>query len=110
MTLPSQLVEIGWHLGDLSLIVVLNLFEPGRVSGNDKVDGGTLLTESASPTNPVDVVLFPARDLEIDDESNLLDIDSSCQQIGRDQDSSSSLPELCHDDIPLSLIHVSMHH
>merc|ERR1739848_649148 len=47
-------------------------------------------------------------EVEVNDERHLLDVNTTGQQIGGDQDSGRSGSELPHDDISLVLVHVSV--
>ena len=49
------------------------------------------------------------REIVVDDEGNLLNIDSSSEQIGGDENSGRSRSEFLHDDFSLSLFHISVH-
>jgi hypothetical protein len=57
----------------------------------------------------VDVVFTVGGEIIVDYQGDLLDINSSRQQIGCDQDTGGSTPELFHDDISLRLVHVAVH-
>jgi len=57
---------------------------------------------------PVDVVFPVCWQIIVDDERDLLDIDSSGQQISRDKDSTGTGAELLHDHLSLSLLHLTM--
>ena len=105
----SQLIEIGWHLVDLSIVMVLDLFEESSIFGEDKVDRSSLSAESASAANSVNVVLLLHRKLVVDDKTNLLHIDTSSEQVCRDQDSYGSRSELLHYDFTFLLVHLSVH-
>jgi hypothetical protein len=105
----SQLVEIGGHLVDLGVVMVLDLLEEACVLGQDKVDRSSLSSESTSAADSMDVVLLLHGKLVVDDETNLLDIDTSSEQVGGDQDSDGTGSELLHDDFTLLLVHLSVH-
>ena len=75
----SQLVEISGHLINLCVVVVLQFFNELRILGQHKVYRRPLFAESTCSTNSVNVVLFRERKFVIDDETNLLNIDSSCK-------------------------------
>ena len=49
------------------------------------------------------------REIVVDDERDLLNIDSSSEQIGGDEDSGRTRSEFLHDDFSLSLFHISVH-
>jgi len=77
--------------------------------GSDKVDCDTLSSETSTTTNPVDVVLAGRGEIVVDDKGNLLDIDTTGEEIGGDEDTGRSRSELLHDDLTLLLIHISVH-
>lgn len=45
----------------------------------------------------------------VNDKGNLLNVDSSGEEVGGDEDSRGSGSELLHDDLSLSLLHVSVY-
>lgn len=57
---------------------------------------------------PVNVVLSVSRQVIVDDERHLLDVDTAGQQISRDQDTRRPGTELPHDHVALFLVHVAM--
>ena len=89
--------------------MLLELFDEARILGQHEVDGGSLSTETTGTTNPVHVVFLAHGKLVVDDESDLLDIDTTGEQVSRDQDSGRSLTELLHDQVSLRLLHVGVH-
>jgi len=105
----SQLVEVGWHFVDLSVEMILDLLDEAGVLGQDEVDGSTLLTETSSSTDSVDVVLLLEWQLVVDNEANLLHIDTSGKQVSGDEHADGSLTELLHDDVSAELVHLSVH-
>lgn len=79
------------------------------VLGGDEVDGNTLSAESSTSTNSMDVVLSVGGQVEVDDQRNLLDIDTSGKQIGSDEDSRRTGSESLHNDISLRLLGLTVH-
>ena len=65
--------------------MVLDLFKEAGVLGEHEVDRGSLSTESTSTADSVDVVLLLHRKFVVDDETNLLDIDTSGEQVSGDE-------------------------
>lgn len=57
----------------------------------------------------MDVVLSVGREVKVDDQGNLLDIDTTGEQIGGNQNTGRSGTEFTHNDVTLSLVHVSVH-
>ena len=56
----------------------------------------------------MDVVFSVGGKVVVDNERDLLNVDTASEQIGRDQDARRSGAELAHDDVALLLIHVSV--
>lgn len=57
----------------------------------------------------MDVVLLGSGEIVVDDKRDLLDIDTSGKQVGGNEDSRRTRSELLHDDLSLSLVHVTVH-
>lgn len=57
----------------------------------------------------MNVVLAVGGEIVVDDKGDLLDIDTTGEEIGSDQDTRGTGTELLHDDITLALVHVSVH-
>jgi len=89
--------------------MVLDLLDVAGVLGEDEVDGSSLSSEATGSSNSVDVVLLLERKLVVDDESNLLHINSSSEEISGDEHTYGSGSELLHDDVSLELVHFSVH-
>lgn len=79
------------------------------VFGGDEVDRDTLSAESTTSTDSVDVVLLARRQVVVDNKGDLLDVDTSGEQVGGDQDSGRTGSELLHDELPSGLVHVTVH-
>jgi hypothetical protein len=105
----AQTGNVHGHLLDLSAVELLNLSHHAHIVGGDKVDGDTLATETTTTTDTVDVVLAVSGEIVVDDQRDLLDINTTGQKIGGDQDTRRAGTELLHDDITLGLVHVSVH-
>lgn len=58
---------------------------------------------------PVNVVLAIVGQVVVDDERNLLDIDTTRQQVGGDEDTRWARAELAHNHLALLLVHVAVH-
>jgi len=108
-TKRSQVIKIGGHLLNLSVVMVLDFLDEAGVLREDEVDGSSLSTETTSSTDSVDVVFLLDGELVVDDETNLLDIDTSSKQVSGDEDSDGTLSELLHDNVSLDLVHLSVH-
>jgi len=108
-SLRVEILEILRHLLDLGVVVILNLSDELGVVGRHEVDGDTLSTETTGSTNSMNVVLLLEGQLVVDDETNLLHIDTSGEQIGGDEHTSGGSSELLHDGVSLDLVHLTVH-
>ena len=57
----------------------------------------------------MDVVLTVGGEVEVDNQGDLLHVDTTGEQIGGDEDAGGTRTELAHDDVTLALVHVSVH-
>jgi len=89
--------------------MVLDLLEESGVARQHEIDGGSFLTETTSTSNPVNVVLLLLWQLEVDDETDLLDVDAASKHVGGDQDADGTGSELLHHDFSLLLVHLTVH-
>ena len=101
----NQICHIHWHLLDDRVIERLDVLKRSSVFSGNKVDGRSFTSETTSSTNPskkfvskvtqltlkyklpVNVVLSVCRQIIVDDERDLLHINSSGQQVSSDEDS-----------------------
>lgn len=97
------------HLLDLSAVELLNLAHHADIVSGDEVDGDTLATETATTTDTVNVVLAVGGEIVVDDEGDLLNVDTTGQKIGGNQDARRTGTELLHDHITLTLLHIAVH-
>jgi hypothetical protein len=93
----------------LSAVELLNLSHHAHIISGDEVDGNTLTTETTTTTDAVDVVLAVGGQVVVDDQRDLLDIDTTGQKVSGDQDTGRTGAELLHDNITLLLVHVTVH-
>ena len=66
--------------------MVLDGLDELGILGQHEVDGGTLSTETTSTTDSVDVVLLLVGELVVDNKTDLLNINTSSEEISSDQD------------------------
>ena len=57
--------------------MLLDLLDENSVLGQNEIDSGTLSAETTSSTNSVDVVFLLVGEFVVDNETDLLDIDTS---------------------------------
>jgi hypothetical protein len=105
----DEVGNVHGHLLNLSAVELLDLSHHADILGGHEVDRNTLPSETTSTTDSVDVVLTVGGEIVVDDQGNLLDIDTTGQKISGDQDTGGSRSELLHDQITLTLVHVAVH-
>lgn len=89
--------------------MILDLLKEAGITGQHKVDSSSLSTETTSTADSVDVVLLLLGQLEVDDEADLLDVDTTGKHVSGDQDTHGARSELLHHDFTLLLVHLSVH-
>lgn len=89
--------------------MVLDLSDELGIVWQDKVDCNTFSTETSSSTNSMNVVLFSGWKFIVDDEANLLYINTSSKKISGNEHSGSSSSEFPHNCVSLDLVHLTMH-
>ena len=99
----DKVSDVGGHLFDLGVVEFLKLTEAGQVILGDEVDGNTLATETTGTTDTVKVALGITRQVKVDNQGNLLDINTTGKQIGGDEDTRGTGTELLQDDVTLLL-------
>lgn len=93
----------------MSAVELFDFSHHAHIISGDKVDSNTLTTETSTTADTMDVVLTVGREIVVDDQRHLLDVDTTGKQVGGDQDTGRTGAELLHDDITLSLLHVTVH-
>ena len=104
----DQVSNVGGHLEDLSVVGLLEILEDTELVSSGEVDGNSLASETTRATNTMDVLLVVAGQIVVDDDGNLMDVDTASQKIGGDENTRRTRTELSHDNITLSLGGVSM--
>lgn len=105
----DEIGNVHGHLLDLGAVKLLNLTHHADVVSGDKVDGDTLSAETTTTTDTVDVVLAVGGKIVVDDQGDLLDINTTGQQVSGNQDTRGAGSELLHNQVTLSLVHVTVH-
>ena len=83
----KRLNEIGnvhGHLLNLSAVELLDFSHHAHILCGHEVDRNTLSSESTSTTDSVDVVFTVGGKIIVDDQGDLLDIDTTGQEISGD--------------------------
>lgn len=86
-TYSVELVEVLRHFFNLGIEVLLDFLDESGVIGGHEVDGSSLSSVSASSSDSVNIVLLLHGKLVVDNERDLLNIDTSGHEIGGDQNS-----------------------
>ena len=102
----DQVGDVHGHLLDLSVVELLNVAEVPDVGLGEEVDRYTLAAKTAGATDTVDVVLAVRREIVVDDERDLLDVNTTGEEIGGDEDAARSGAELAENEVALALVHV----
>ena len=105
----SQLVKVCWHLRDLGVVMILKLLNEAGFSWQHEVDCGSFSSKPTGSSNSMNIVLLTERKFVVDNETDLLDIDTSSKQVCGNEYSHGALSKLLHDNISLLLFHFSMH-
>ena len=71
---------------NLGVVISLQLHQEVSISWSHEVYGHTFTSETSRSTDTVDVLGSVIWHVVVDDQIDLLDIDTSAQQIGADQD------------------------
>jgi hypothetical protein len=104
----DEVGDVHGHLLDLGVVERFDVLQGATVVRSHEVDRDSLSAEATSAPDPVDVVLPVGREVVVDDEGHLLDVDAPGKQVGRDEDSTRPRPKLSHDHVTLALLHVSV--
>lgn len=89
----------------MGVIKGLDLLEEPGILRHDEVDGSSLSAPSSGPTDSMDVLLLGLGEVVVDHQVHLLHVDTSGQQVGTDQHSGGTGPELLHDQVSLVGLH-----
>lgn len=89
--------------------MLFNFLEHDNILLGDKVDGNTLTTETTGTTDTMEVVLLLLGEVIVDDEGDLLDVNTTSQEIGGDEDTGGTGTEGVHDVLTFLLGHFTVH-
>ena len=109
MTRLDEISNVHWHLLDLSAVELLDFSHHADILSGDEVNRNTLSAKTTTTTNSVDIVLTVGGKIIVDDQGDLLDIDTTGQKISGDQDTGRTRSEFLHNQITLTLVHVTVH-
>ena len=98
-----------WHLLDLSAVELFNLSYYENIFSGNEVDRNTLSSETFITTDSVDIVFEVGRQIVINNQRDLLDISTTGQNIGGDQNTGRTRSELLYNQVTLTLVHITVH-
>merc|ERR1712203_633770 len=84
---PLDLRDVVWELGDLGGVALLDLDHESGLKLGDEVDGDSSSSVTSGSSYSVDVVLLFVGEVEVDNESDLVDVDSSGEEVSGDEHS-----------------------
>lgn len=108
ISLLDKVSHVSRHLFDLGVVEFLKLTEGRQVLLRHKVDRHSLTPETSRSTDTVKVALGISGQVKVDDQGNLLDIDTTSEQISGDEDTRRTGTELVQDHVSLLLGDVSV--
>ena len=89
-------------------MLTFNIAQHAHVLRGDEVDGDTLPSEPTTTTDTVDVVLTVRGQIVVDDERNLLHVNTTGEKVRGDENTGRARAELLHEDLALLLLHVTV--
>src|SRR4051794_25110694 len=101
--------NIHGHLFDLSTVELFDLSHHADIILSDEVNGHSLSAETTSTTDSVNVIFSVCGKVIVDDERDLLHVDTTSQEVGSDKYTGRAGAEFLHDYVTLSLLHVAVH-
>jgi hypothetical protein len=104
----NEVSNVGRKLLHYSVVEPLNILEQALILLGNKVDGNTLASKAPRTTDTVQVVLWVVGKVIIDDQRDLLDVNTTGKQVGGDEYTTGARSELTHDNITSVLVHVSV--
>merc|ERR1719361_470445 len=105
----DQVSHVHGHLVDAGVVEFLDVVQCTFVVVRDEIDGNAFTTKSATTSDSVNVVFSISWQIIIDNQGNLLDIDTTSQQISGNKDTGRSRTEFTHNHVTFFLIHVTVH-
>mmetsp|Transcript_33219 Transcript_33219/g.69196 ORF Transcript_33219/g.69196 Transcript_33219/m.69196 type:complete len:382 (-) Transcript_33219:442-1587(-) len=105
----NKVSNIHRHFRDFSIVELFNITQVANITFGKKVDSHTFTTETTRSTDTMNVIFTVGGEIKVDYQRNLLDINTTSEQIGRNEDTRRTGTEFAHNDITLSLVHVTVH-
>lgn len=104
-----KVVYVLWHFSDLCCVELFNVPQNSHILFRHKIYGNTFSVETSRATNPVDVQFARGRQIVTDNQTDLLNVETSAPNVRSNENSWLARPEFFHDRITLFLRHRPMH-
>lgn len=105
----NKFSDVHWHFVNLDGIILLDVFQNSDIVVFNEVYGDTFSTESSGSTDSMDVVFPGCGEIVVNNQGDLLDVDTSTPHVCCDQNSTVSVSEVGHNFVSFFLIHFSVH-
>jgi len=93
----------------LGVVEFFDFFHEFIIIGHNEVDCHSLSSETSRSTNSMDILFLAYGEIVIDNQVNLLNIDTSSKKISGNENSGTSSSKFFHNEISLVLLHISVH-
>jgi len=104
----ETLVDIPWDWPDFRPKLLLNSVEGKPVVVSDQVDGNAEVSKPSTSADPVEVSFGHLGEVEVDDDIDSLDVDTSGEQITADEIATETSSEIVEDPVTVSLSHLGV--
>merc|ERR1711991_1177619 len=94
----NQISNITWHFFNLSVVEAVNVAKILDIRLSDKINGYTLSSETTRSTDTMNVIFTVWRQIIIDDQRYLLNINTSGKKISSDQNTRGTRPDNDNDN------------
>ena len=94
----NQISNITWHFFNLSVVEAFNVAKILDIRLSDKINGYTLSSETTRSTDTMNVIFTVWRQIIIDDQRYLLNINTSGKKISSDQNTRGTRPDNDNDN------------
>ena len=85
------------------------MLETGLLGFTNKSDGASIVVGAGRTSDAVYVVLAVMRHVVVDDQADVVDVDTTGHDVGSHQDVDAAVAELVHDFLTLALLQVGVH-
>jgi hypothetical protein len=101
-------VDVLRNREDLGVELIFDSEQVVLVVLSDEVDSQTEMSKTTRSSNSMQVGLSILREVEVDNDINRNDIDTTCEQVRAHKTASFSVLEVVENSVPVSLLHSGM--